>query len=166
MRRILVALTVAVATTAPLVPAHAAEPPTIVRFGPTVTIDLGNLADAVGAPVCDFPVDGVVRAIASGHEILFNGQGVAYSAFTAGALIFTLTNMDTGKSITVNASGPGYLDATGLPVIGYGPWVVFEPIADGGLGYYRGKTRFVPAPYGFHAISVSGTAVNLCDRLA
>ena len=44
--------------------------------------------------------------------------------------------------------------------------MIFEPIAQGGLRFFHGVTRFVPAPYGVHAIPISGREENLCDRVA
>ncbi len=80
----------------------------------------------------------------------------------------TLTNLDTGESITENISGPAFLDVngSGLPVKGSGPWLIFEPIAQGGLRFFHGNLTFVPASYGVHAILNAGTEVNLCDALA
>ena len=83
-----------------------------------------------------------------------------------GSFILTITNLDTGQSVKVNSSGSGTLSSSGLPVIGRGPWVIFEPIAQGGLRFFHGVTRFVPAPYGVHAIPISGREENLCERVA
>ena len=163
MRRSLVVALVTAGMLVPLAQAHAAEPPTVTVSG-HATFDLGDMDLLTGAPICDFPVSGVVH-ITTAHTILFSGQGVAYPQAIGGAASFTLTNMDTGKAITVNTSGPGYLNGDGLPVIGTGPWLIYEPADQGGLGYYRGRLRLEPAPYGVHAVPLTGTAVDLCDRL-
>jgi hypothetical protein len=164
MKRSLVVLIGFGVMLAPLMPAHATEPPSVVHTG-RATIDLGDMDLLTGAPICDFPVSGIVH-IMSAHTIVFNGQGVAYPQAIGGAASFTLTNMDTDKTITVNTSGPGYLNGDGLPVIGSGPWLIYEPADQGGLGYYRGRLRLEPASYGVHAVPLTGTAVDLCDRLA
>jgi hypothetical protein len=147
------------------VQASAASPPTIIKF-PKATFDLGNLNEGVTGPVCAFPVDVVVHALGGGHEILFNGQGVGFAGLSAGAFRLDITNLDTGKTVTVNSSGPGWVTADGLPVLGHGPWVIFEPIAQGGLRFFHGVTRFEPVSYGVHAVPISGREQDLCDLVA
>jgi len=167
MRRILtVAASAAVALSLCLgAPATAAGRPTIDRF-PKGDIDLGNLNDGPTGDVCSFPVHAVVHAIGPGHVILFNGQGVAYAGMTFGAFRIEFTNLDTGKTIIVNSSGPGAIDATGLPVLARGPWVIFEPMARGGIRFLHGRSRLLPTNYGVHAVLLSGREEDLCDRLA
>jgi hypothetical protein len=165
MRRASVALLVIVAMVIPMAAVSAASRPTIVKF-PKGTFDLGNLNDGPAGDVCAFPVGGVVQALGGGHAILFSGQGVRYEALGFGALRITITNLDTGKSITVNISGPGGLRGDGTPLVGWGPWVIFEPIARGGIRLFHGRVKFVPTSYGVHGISLSGTVEDLCDRVA
>jgi hypothetical protein len=164
MRKMIAAMVVMVVALMMSVPATAAGPPTIVKF-PKSTTDLGNLNDGPAGDVCPFPVGVVVRG-GPGHAIFFDGQGVGFAGMGMGSFILTITNLDTGESVRVNSSGPGTLSSSGLPVIGRGPWVIFEPIAQGGLRFFHGVTRFVPAPYGVHAIPIAGTEENLCDRVA
>jgi hypothetical protein len=147
------------------VQASAASPPTILKF-PKGTFDLGNLNEGATGPVCAFPVDVVVHALGGGHEILFNGQGVGFAGMSFGAFRLDITNLDTGKTVSVNSSGPGWITADEVPTLGRGPWVIFEPIAEGGLRFFHGVTRFVPTSYGVHAIPISGTEQNLCDLVA
>jgi hypothetical protein len=85
---------------------------------------------------------------------------------TTGAITADITNLDTGKTITVNLSGPGWVNGDGVPVLGRGPWVIFEPIAEGGIRLIRGRMRFAPVSYGLHAIPIAGTEQDLCDRVA
>ena len=167
MRRgLTVAATVALLVVGGSATVSAADPPTITTF-PSGTFDLGNINDALPADACPFPVDFVVHVIGgSSRVITFNGQGVAFAALATGAIRIDLTNLDTGESITLNASGPAALNGDGLPVIGRGPWVVYEPAARGGIRYLRGLTRFVPTSYGVHAIPIAGTEEDLCDRVA
>jgi hypothetical protein len=145
--------------------ASASDVPTIVKF-PKGTFDLGNLNDGPTGPVCPFPVGLVVHAISPGHVITFDGQGVGFVAMNFGAFRLTITNLDTGDSVTVNSSGPGGVGTSGLNVIGRGTWTTFEPIAEGGLRHTRGLTMFVPVSYGVHAVPIAGTEEDLCDRVA
>jgi hypothetical protein len=144
--------------------AWAASKPTIVRF-PAADIDFGNLNEGPAGDVCPFPVGAVIHA-RQGRLILFNGQGVGFAGMTTGAITADITNLDTGTTITVNLSGPGWVNGDGVPVLGRGPWVIFEPIAEGGIRLIRGRMRFVPVSYGLHAIPIAGTEQDLCDRVA
>jgi hypothetical protein len=165
MKRIPVAAALAVAALLVLSTHALATGPTIVFFPPG-DVDFGNLNEGPAGAVCDFPVGLVLHVSRGAHEIQFNGQGVAFAARDAGKLSVTLTNLDTGKSVLVNISGPGWLNSDFLPVIGTGPWLVFEPIDQGGIRYLRGRTRFVSSSYGVHAIPLAGTEENLCNRVA
>jgi hypothetical protein len=166
MRRVLALTAIAImgiayATT----PASATSPPTIVTF-PKGDFDLGHLNEGPAGVVCPFDVTAVSHAIGPGHAIIFDGQGVGFAAMGFGAIRLEIVNEDTGASATVNISGPGGLNGDGIPVLGRGPWVVFEPIDVGGIRFFHGLTEFVPAPYGVHGISTAGTEENLCDRVA
>ena len=163
MRRMIAAFAVATAALTMSVPASAADPPTIVKF-PKATFDLGNLNAGPTGKVCPFPVGVVVKG-GPGHAIFFDGQGVGFAGMGFGSFILTITNLRTGASVNVNSSGPGSLDGNGLPMIGRGPWVIFEPIDQGGLRYFRGVTRFVPTSYGVHGIPIAGIEEDLCDRV-
>ena len=166
MRRVL-ALTaiVVLGLTFQTIPASAAGPPTIVKF-PKGVFDLGHLNEGPAGAVCPFDVTAVSHAIGPGHAIIFDGQGVGFAAMGFGAIRLEIVNEATGASTTVNISGPGSLNGDGVPVLGRGPWVVFEPIDVGGIRFLHGLTEFVPAPYGVHGIPIAGTEENLCDRIA
>jgi hypothetical protein len=164
--RVLVSLLTVVATLATFTGmAHAAGRPEIVFFPPG-DLDLGNLNDGPTGPVCDFPVGVVVHNGRADHGIIFDGHPSGYAVMVGGNLSQTITNLDTGKSVTVNISGPGWLNGDFLPVTGRGPWTIFEPISEGGIRFFHGVMRFVPSPYGVHAILIHGTEENLCDRVA
>lgn len=163
-RAILAAITVAAVAIASH--AIAAGRPQIVFFGGPGDIALGNLNDGPAGDVCAFPVDAVIHVSRGAHEIVFNGQGIGFAAADGGALGLTITNLDTGASVAVNISGPGRLSGEGLPVIGTGPWAIYEPISAGGIRFLKGRMRFVPSSYGVHAILLSGTEEDLCDRVA
>ena len=166
MRRLLVvALMVMAAVLPATTPVLAANPPTIVKF-PKGDIDLGNLNDGTTGDVCAFPVHAVIHLPGGGRAIFFDGQPVGFAALSVGAITVTLTNIDTGKAITVNISGPGGLSGDGVPVVGRGPWLIFEPIDQGGLRFFHGVIEFAPVSYGVHATLISGTEENLCNRIA
>jgi hypothetical protein len=145
--------------------AHAASRPTIVT-SPKGDLDLGNLNDGPAGDVCPFPVDAAIHFLGMGHVIMFNGQPVGFAGMSFGAIKAEVTNLDTGATATVNISGPGGLTGDGLPLLGRGPWVTFEPIDQGGIHYTRGRTSFEPASYGVHATLISGIEEDLCDRVA
>jgi hypothetical protein len=144
--------------------AQAAGRPTMIRLGPG-DFDQGNLNEGPAGDVCEFPVGVVLHATAGAHELQFDGHPSGYSAMDAGGLSITVTNLDTGDSVDVNISGPGWL-SNGLPVVGTGAWAIYEPIAEGGLRYLRGRMLFEPVSYGVHAVQLAGTEENLCDRVA
>jgi hypothetical protein len=57
---------------------------------------------------CDFDILIQPTAINNEYTLSFvNENGVLVKQITTGALIETLTNAETGQSITVNVSGPG-----------------------------------------------------------
>jgi hypothetical protein len=72
--------------------------------GGTVT-DITNTLGKPNDPPCDFNIRVVVTANAFPRAVLPNGALVV-----TGPGIATVTNLDTGKSITYNISGPGKLD--------------------------------------------------------
>lgn len=148
-------------------PVSAASAPTISPTVPKGLIELGDLNLGPAGDVCAFPVDAVIDVLGAGAKtITFNGQGVRYNAFVFAAAKFTLTNVETGESVTVNISGPGFLNSGGLPVVGPGPQVVWEPIDQGGVRFIHGRTTYIPVSYGVHATVLSGTEEDLCNRIA
>lgn len=167
MKRLMcVVVVLAVGTVWSIGPAGAASRPTITSL--SGTFDLGNLNDGPAGAVCSFPVGALVVASGSAKQITFNGQGIGYGAIQNGHNTATLTNLDTGSSITVNISGPAFLatDGSGLPVRGTGAWIVFEPIAQGGIRFFHGRLSFEPVSYGVHATLNGGIERNLCDAIA
>lgn len=165
MRKVLTLLmltTAALSLTA--APSQAVSRPTISDI--SGTFDLGNLNLGPTGPVCDFPV-GVVIEAPHLLQITFDGQPTGYAAFQRGHITATVTNLDTHESLTVNISGPTNLDVTGsgLPTKGTGPWLLFEPIEQGGLRFIHGDISFQVVSYGVHGIVDAGTEEDLCARL-
>ena len=99
--------------------------------------------------VCPFPVGVVVKG-GPGHAISSTGQGVGFAGMGFGSFVLTdHRNLRTGASVSVNSSGPGTLDGSGLPANrARAVNSDLEPIDQGGLRYFRGVARFVPASYG------------------
>jgi|tagenome__1003787_1003787.scaffolds.fasta_scaffold20516999_2 hypothetical protein len=145
-------------------PSQAASRPTISDI--SGTFDLGNVNLGPTGAVCDFPV-GVVISAPHLLQISFNGQPTGYAAFQRGHITATVTNLDTNESIAVNISGPTNLDVTGsgAPTKGTGGWLLFEPIAQGGLRFIHGNISFQVVSYGVHGIVNGGTEQDLCARL-
>lgn len=81
------------------------------------------------------------------------------TSITVGKIFATVTNLETGESVHLAIPGPGFLDATGLPVVGTGPWLIFNP---GSVEFIRGFIEFVPSPTGVEANVVRGTTIDVC----
>lgn len=147
-----------------------ASRPTIVSIAGSFTIP--NLNDGPVGAVCAFPVSVTVDLYGGAKQITFNGQGIGYQATAHGRITNTYTNLSTGETLTVEASGPVWLsiDGSGLPVKGTGAQTVWEPIDQGGIRFIHGQVVLEPVDYGFgtvvHAIVRGGTETNLCDALA
>jgi len=77
--------------------------------------------------VCAFPVEmtaSTFRNFSITH--LDKGGGIRWIG-GAGTIVSTVTNMTTGKSVDINASGPGKItfnDEGSLTVEGGGPWLI------------------------------------------
>src|SRR4029078_7520144 len=145
-------------------PSQAAGRPTITDISGTFA--LGNLNLGPTRADCDFPV-GVVIEAPHLWQITFDGQPTGFAAFQRGHITATITNFDTHERVTVNISGPTNLDVTGsgLPTKGTGPWLLFEPIDQGGLRFIHGNISFQVVSYGVHGIVNAGTEEDLCGRL-
>ena len=90
-----------------------------------------------------------------------------------GALKVRLTNVDTGESLIVNASGPGWQTetATMFDVSGQGHWLLFQFPGDQpgpGIFLYRGNIHFVFdfATETVTVLSATGSRRDLCAVLA
>jgi hypothetical protein len=94
------------------------------------------------------------------------------SQLVTGTFKVRLTNLDTGESIVVNASGPGRFTVEGdvLHVVGRGAWLLLatadEPGGPGAL-FIHGHIRFdvdllTGAPSN---LQVRGTMRDLCEVL-
>jgi hypothetical protein len=85
----------------------------------------------------------------------------------------TLTNLDTGNSITLGATGSFQLrverDGSAIAMVtGLGAWVTGNPVTgEPGIWYQRGRVSATfDAEGNMTSVSNSGTLVNLCLQLA
>ena len=164
-KKSLLAVGVILALTTLLAGTASAAKPTITSLAGV--IDLGNLNEGPAGDICPFAVGLVITAGPGARQIEFSSPMTnGATALLVGPLMATATNLETGESITVGISGPTWLAPGGLPIRGTGSWLVFEPIAQGGLRFIHGRLAFEPVSYGVHAIVLGGTEEDLCDRLA
>jgi hypothetical protein len=105
----------------------------------------------------------------------FDRAGEPRLFLVTGALKLRLTNVDTGKSIDVNAPGPGRFipQDDGLTQVTEGPWVLFFPAGtfpgtpDAQLLFVRGRTvTEFDAAGNPTLISLRGYVEDLCAALA
>lgn len=118
--------------------------------------------------LCDFPV--AVQTLQNNEIVTTFSDG---RQRVTGALKIRLTNVDTGESLIVNASGPGWQTetATMFEVSGQGRWVLFQFPGDQpgpGIFLYRGNLHFVVdfATGSVTVLSATGSPRNLCADVA
>jgi len=118
--------------------------------------------------LCNFPVsietlqnNEIVTTFSDGRQRL------------TGALKVRLTNVDTGESLIVNASGAGWatVSDTAFEVSGQGLWVLLQDSGDEpgpGIFLYKGdiEWEFEFASERLTVLSATGSVRNLCDDLA
>ncbi len=121
---------------------------------------------------CTFAVLGHIE----GHEIHLTftdkaGDPVKLLGLFPGNTV-TLTNLDTGKSITLGATGSFQLraepDGSSAMVTGHGVWPVGNPITgEPGIWYQKGRVSATfDAEGNLASVKSAGTLVNLCTQLA
>jgi hypothetical protein len=96
--------------------------------------------------------------------------------FTSGAIMFTgalkveVTNLESGKTITLNISGPGKISTAGEVLTGTGPWLFFGEAGFFGPGsppeLSTNDGRFTIDLADGSFISRIGRSVDLCPLLA
>lgn len=139
-----------------LVPSALSDPPTIQRFPIDVTL-LDNVD-------CGFPVQihiaGTDLEITSGHRV--------FDAFPQSTA--TLTNLETGRSITVSTAGPGHttFGADGsVTLVGTGPALFFfEFQGNPGITLLNGRSVLTIDSQGNQTFSSVGGTRDLCAELA
>ena len=148
-----IALATAATGAAPGV-ASAAPPERVPVPAEPITFDAGQ--------VCDFPIS--FDPVQQGEKIAFFADGRARLTGVSKGLI---TNLDNGRSIRFNASGPSWLDSdTGQ---GHQLFVLFpEDVGGPGIFMVRGNVTFTRDEDGFFT-SITNTgnrSGNLCDAIA
>ena len=162
MRRFAIVVAVVGLLAALIVPAAIAGQPTIQRF---------PFEDHLVTQSCGFPVQ--IDATGTVVDISYTDAQGNFHDFEAGPTAkATLTNLLTGTTIVVNNSGPG--DVTfgtdgGVTQVGRGLWL-WSQLNPATLapGIFLSQGRFVfsrPAP-GVRTITLTGTTIDLCARLA
>ena len=159
--------------TTPTAPALGANPPRLSAIGkPTRTPLLGGPFEIPAGVACSFGVIGGDPIINNQVLKTFppepNGDIVQLAT---GALVFTLTNASTGKSITVNTSGPGrftiHPDGS-LTIEAQGRWfLAFIENAPFTAFISSGRVVFSIAPGGPPTlVSQSGHVEDVCALLS
>lgn len=155
MKRLVVVSLVALASLL-LVPSALSDPPTIQRF----PIDATFLDDVD----CGFPVQ--IDVVGTDLEIT-SGDRV-FDAFPQSTA--TLTNLDTGTSITVSIAGPGHttLGADGsVTFVGTGPTLFFlQFLGNPGITLLNGRFVLTIDSQGNLTFSSVGGTRDLCAELA
>lgn len=159
--------------TTPTAPALGANPPRLSAIGkPTRTPLLGGPFEIPAGVACSFGVIGGDPIINNQVLKTFppepNGD---IMQLATGALVFTLTNASTGKSITVNTSGPGrftiHPDGS-LTIEAQGRWfLAFIENAPFTAFISSGRVVFSIAPGGPPTlVSQSGHVEDVCALLS
>jgi len=157
--------------TAPTTPAADANPALTAASGkPTREPVFAGPFEVPAGLICSFAVAGefvVNKEFATIFPPEPNGDVVV---LITGSLVQRLTNIASGKSITVNISGPGQLTfhADGsLTVESFDRSSNFRNVEDGGLFLFSGRLVLEIAPNGAATFaSMSGHEEDLCAALS
>jgi hypothetical protein len=120
------------------------------------------LEDFVAENVCSFPV--LVEATANKEFVTFFDDG---RILVTGKLFVRLTNVETGKSLELNISGPVTITETEV-IRGRGLLILFPEDAGGpGLLLTSGRVVLIRGEDGFLAnATFKGRTVDVCAALA
>lgn len=145
---------------------------TPVRFpGTPIT---GSFAPGTPQELCPFQVDIAVVAFNVIGTVYFDSNHNVIKISFTGRGVFQLTNAATGKTLVVNASGPGFLYPTqpqgSFFGVGGGPGLIgLFPTDEGGpaLLLIQGHETFNLSPTGrISNLKIVGTVTDLCAALA
>lgn len=140
----------------------AADPPTRTALPPDTSWK---------SRACGFPVQLDIAGPVPGLVLEFAGEGYRALYLAPGATV-TLTNLDTGATLRVNAAGPAQLD---LPADGSGTFVgvgtfVWDPTdpVTGEAGFFslRGRLVGTVSDEEITDFTFTGASTNLCPALA
>lgn len=162
MKRLTAVLLVTIAALVAAAPSALAAPPTLEREFVDVTF--------TDEESCGFPVEIHQRGFVIGITwVDEDGSVRRIEAFPQGRA--TLTNPDTGESITVNAAGPAHITDNpdgSFTLVGTGTWGWPNHPETGALGIFQLAGRFVLAvdAEGNASFSFVGQFIDLCAELA
>jgi hypothetical protein len=151
MKRAILCGVVALAAAALLAPSAAAEKP----------IKEPLPSQNVTAQFCpDFQV-----------EIATTANKEVIHIFSSGVLKVEVTNVETGKTVALNISGPGKISADGSTISAHGTWLLYGeagqlPGPDPGMFLVTGHTTLQVSPTGIESMSTRGTVQDVCALLA
>ena len=101
------------------------------------------------------------------HVTIFGAEkGWGFTAIAAGFLRTSLTNLTSGETMNLNIPGPGFLNDSGIPIVGTGTWLIFLPGDPGSIEYVVGHIEFVETEFGVDIGTVHGRRLDLCSTLA
>lgn len=123
--------------------------------------------------LCPFQLDIAAVAYNVVETVYFDSRGNVIKLSFTGRAVFKLTNDATGKTLVVNASGPGFIypqaDGSALGV-GGGPGLIgLFPTDEGGpaLLLIQGHESFSLSPTGrISNLNIVGRVTDLCAALA
>ena len=137
--------------------------------------------DVIGAPPpIDYPA-GALCAYAVRVEFPINKEyGIAFTPqpdgsqriIVTGRLVAMVTNLETGESVTLNASGPGTFwfapDGT-LTIAGGGHWLLYlfpTDVGGPGIFYTSGRIHLEAGPTGVTGLTMPRNTRDICAMLA
>jgi hypothetical protein len=123
-------------------------------------------SDLTGQFCEDFQV--LVHATDNKEVIHIFSSGVA---LITGVLKVEVTNLETGKTLALNISGPGKISADGSTISGSGRWLLFGeagqlPGPDPGMMLLSGRIVLTLGPAGIAGIESVGQSEDVCAALA
>jgi hypothetical protein len=157
MKRAILCGAVALAAAALLAPSAAAEKP----------IKEPLPSQNITAQFCpDFQVE--IATTANKEVIHIFSSGVA---LITGVLKVEVTNVETGKTVALNISGPGKISADGSTISAHGTWLLYGeagqlPGPGPGMFLATGHTTLQVSPTGIESMSTRGTVQDVCALLA
>ena len=158
LRRVVIPFLLAAGLVGPLASPASADQPTIQWLTDPISFVLPAGQFCAGF---DAQVDIEQKA----KIITFTDGGAAFAGVGTGKIFATVTNLSTGHSIRLDISGPAFFDATGLPYLGTGTWLIYIPGDPGSILYLVGRMNFIPEPYGIAPSLVRGRSMDMCLAL-
>ena len=113
--------------------------------------------------ICSFPVS--IEITANKEFVTFFSDG---RLLVTGKLFARLTNLDTGKTLDLNISGPAFIDPDSERIAGRGLFILVPEDVDGpGLVLTTGRLDIIRGEDGFvDQFLLRGRSVDVCAALA